>query len=54
VYRVIASRAAERRAFGVVAANAIDAAQQAFERLTGRDSEWVIQSIRLLGDALPA
>ncbi|MFN7147507.1 MAG: hypothetical protein ACK4YP_27315, partial [Myxococcota bacterium] len=53
VYRVVASRPGDKRVFGVIAANAVEAAREAFERLTGRDDAWVIQSIRLLGDALP-
>jgi len=54
VYRVVAARSGEKHTFGLVAGNAADAAQEAYERLTGRDEAWVIQSIRLLGDALPA
>ena len=54
LYRVVAARAGEKRTFGLIAANAVDAAQEAYERLTGRDDAWIIQGIRLLGDALPA
>ncbi len=54
VYRVKATQNGEKHIFGLVAVDPVAAAREAFARLSARDSTWVIQSIRLLSDALPA
>jgi hypothetical protein len=52
-YRIVATRGGERRAFGLIAPDPVEAVRRAHEALTRKALDWVIQSVRLVGEGLP-
>ncbi len=52
VYRVTAIREGEKRTFGLIASDPVEAAQRAVDHF-GKKGKWVIRDIRLIAEALP-